>query len=296
MNSPWPADTTTPVGTSAGHAQPNGPTVPRGAFGTEAGRRQPERRSGPEQGNHHDAPDFQTGTASIRCTLQRRQTGGLTALPTKTRAFERRIALPSECIRSFKGHREVQEGEQEAAAEDRRDNGLVFSTPAGGSIDPANLNRSFHALLDRAGLRCIRVHDIRHSTATLLLEQGVELVVVKELFGHAHIGVTSTVCAHVRLRLQRTPSTSSAAPSLPDRDHRPARRRRRFAALRSSRPLTLPSTTQPTHGPRQDTPGGAYGLLPLLEHMSFAHNFLGLLQSLTGDAPQFTFKSRDRKV
>ncbi|OIK23046.1 hypothetical protein VT52_034945 [Streptomyces malaysiense] len=37
----------------------------------------------------------------------------------------------------------------------------------------------------------------------MLLEQGVELVVIKELLGHAHIGVTATVYAHVRLRLQR---------------------------------------------------------------------------------------------
>ncbi|MFJ4479425.1 hypothetical protein ACIQVR_35240 [Streptomyces xanthochromogenes] len=41
------------------------------------------------------------------------------------------------------------------------------------------------------------------STATLLLEQGVELVVSKELLGHAHIGVTATVYARLRLRLQR---------------------------------------------------------------------------------------------
>jgi integrase len=37
----------------------------------------------------------------------------------------------------------------------------------------------------------------------LLLEQGVDLVVIKELLGHAHIGVTAGVYAHVRLRLQR---------------------------------------------------------------------------------------------
>ncbi|APU39278.1 tyrosine-type recombinase/integrase [Streptomyces sp. TN58] len=147
--------------------------------------------------------DLQTGTASIRRTLQRTQTGGLTALPTKTRASERRIALPSECIHSLKEHREAQEREREVAADGWRDNGLVFSTPAGGPIDPANLNRSFRALLNRAGLRCIRFHDLRHSTATLLIEQGVELVVIKELLGHAHIGVTATVYAHVRLRLQR---------------------------------------------------------------------------------------------
>ncbi|MBT2487691.1 tyrosine-type recombinase/integrase [Streptomyces sp. ISL-96] len=49
----------------------------------------------------------------------------------------------------------------------------------------------------------MRFHDLRRSTATLLLEQGVDLVVIKELLGHAHIGVTATVYAHVRLRLQR---------------------------------------------------------------------------------------------
>lgn len=151
---------------------------------------------------HWEDVDLSAGTASIRRTLQRTQTGGLTTLPTKTRASERRIALPNECIHSLKEHREAQEAEREAAAEGWKDNGLVFTTPTGGPIDPAKLNRSYRALLDRAGLRRIRFHDLRHSTATLLLEQGVELIVIKELLGHAHIGVTATVYAHVRLRLQ----------------------------------------------------------------------------------------------
>ncbi len=62
---------------------------------------------------------------------------------------------------------------------------------------------SYRRLHRRAGLRTIRFHDLRHSTATLLLEQGVELVVIKELLGHAHIGVTVSLYAHVRLCLQR---------------------------------------------------------------------------------------------
>ncbi|MGV9774302.1 tyrosine-type recombinase/integrase [Streptosporangium sp. NPDC003464] len=70
-------------------------------------------------------------------------------------------------------------------------------------LDPANLTRRFCGLLDQAGLRRIRFHDLRHLTATLLLEQGVELVVIKELLGHAHISITADVYAHVRLRLQR---------------------------------------------------------------------------------------------
>ncbi|WP_406158930.1 site-specific integrase [Streptomyces sp. NBC_01005] len=147
--------------------------------------------------------DLTTGTASVRRSLQRTRTGGLTHLPAKTRASERRIALPTECIHSLKKHQERQDREREAAGPDWRDESLVFTTPTGRPLDPANLTRRFRSFLGRAGLRRIRFHDLRHSTATLLLEQGVDLVVIKELLGHAHIGVTAGVYAHVRLRLQR---------------------------------------------------------------------------------------------
>ncbi|MFF4830281.1 tyrosine-type recombinase/integrase [Streptomyces sp. NPDC001315] len=125
-------------------------------------------------------------------------------LHTKTRASERRIALPTECLHSFKEHKERQDRERGQAGSAWSDSGLVFTTPTGRPLDPANLTRRFHSFLDRAGLRRTRFHDLRHSTATtLLLEQGVGLVVIKELLGHAHIGVTAGVYAQVRLRPQR---------------------------------------------------------------------------------------------
>ncbi|WAX80030.1 tyrosine-type recombinase/integrase [Streptomyces sp. KMM 9044] len=160
-------------------------------------------RKGELLGLHWEDLDLTTGTASIRRSLQRTRTGGLTHLPTKTRASERRIALPTECIHSLKKHQERQDRERETAGPDWRDNSLVFTTPTGRPLDPANLTRCFRSFLNRGGLRRIRFHDLRHSTATLLLEQGVDLVVIKELLGHAHIGVTAGVYAHVRLRLQR---------------------------------------------------------------------------------------------
>ncbi|GAA3265003.1 hypothetical protein GCM10010469_35140 [Streptomyces labedae] len=129
-------------------------------------------------------------------------THGVTTLPTKTRASERRIALPTRCLQSLKHHHEQQQREREAAGTTWQHNGHVFTTLQDRPIDPTNLTRTFTTLLRKAGLRRIRFHDLRHSTATLLLEQGVELVVIKELLGHAHIGVTATVYAHVRLRLQ----------------------------------------------------------------------------------------------
>jgi integrase len=124
-------------------------------------------------------------------------------LPTKSISSERRIALPTSCAASLRGHRERQNRERDQAGSEWLESGYVFTRPDGHPIEPATLTRHFNVLLHDAHLRPIRFHDLRHSTATLLLEQGVELVVIKELLGHAHIGVTATVYAHVRLRLQR---------------------------------------------------------------------------------------------
>ncbi|WP_030940456.1 MULTISPECIES: tyrosine-type recombinase/integrase [Streptomyces] len=160
-------------------------------------------RRGELLGLHWEDLDLDGGTATIHRPLQRTRSQGLTVLNTKTLASERRIALPTECINSLKIHQERQQEERQAAGTGWTDNGLVFTTPKGRPLDPGNLNRRFRRLLHSAGLRKIRFHDLRHSTATLLLEQGVDLVIIKELLGHAHIGVTAGVYAHVRLRLQR---------------------------------------------------------------------------------------------
>jgi integrase len=147
--------------------------------------------------------DLNSGTASIRRTLQRTRSNGLTGLPTKTISSERRIALPASCVTSLRAHRERQAEERDRAGSQWLRSGYVFTRLDGHPIEPATLTRHFNTLLREAHLRPIRFHDLRHSTATLLLEQGVELVVIKELLGHAHIGVTATVYTHVRLRLQR---------------------------------------------------------------------------------------------
>ncbi|MDX3457246.1 site-specific integrase [Streptomyces sp. ME02-8801-2C] len=160
-------------------------------------------RKGELLGMRWEDLDLAGGTASIRRTLQRTNSSGLTALPTKTQSSERRIAVPTTCLRSLEQHRDRQREEHEAAGEGWQNSGYVFTRPDGAPVEGSTLTRHFNTLLRQAKLRRIRFHDLRHSAATLLLEQGVELVVIKELLGHAHIGVTATVYAHVRLRLQR---------------------------------------------------------------------------------------------
>ncbi|MFE0978601.1 site-specific integrase [Streptomyces rochei] len=133
-------------------------------------------RKGEILGLHWEDFNLDGGTASIHRSLQRTPTGGLTILRTKTRASEHRMRpLPQEPL-----------GTPAGGASSRRDclvrQRARLTAPTGGPLDPANLTRRFGRLLNRAGLRRIRFHDLRHSTATPLLEQGVDLVVIKELF------------------------------------------------------------------------------------------------------------------
>lgn len=144
------------------------------------------------------------GVMSIRQTLQRDPaTGKPVFYPTKTEASQRRIVLPRECVASLREHQARQDAERVAAGEGWQDHGLVFTRPDGTPIVASTVNRHFGKLCDTARIRRIRFHDLRHSCATLLLEQGVDLATIKDLLGHSQIHITADVYAHVRPRLQR---------------------------------------------------------------------------------------------
>ena len=78
-----------------------------------------------------------------------------------------------------------------------------FTRPDGGPLDGTVVTHQFHRLLDRAGLRQRRFHDLRHSCATLLLAQGVSPRVVMEILGHSQIALTMNTFTHVLPELKR---------------------------------------------------------------------------------------------
>jgi integrase len=147
--------------------------------------------------------DLDASVLNVRRTLQHDPAGGLSFYPTKNESSARRIHLPAECIGSLKLHRERQDAEREKAGEAWKEHGLVFTKVNGTPMEGSTLTRQFGKLCETAGIRRIRFHDLRHSCATLLLEQGVELVTIKELLGHSQIHTTADIYAHVRPRLQR---------------------------------------------------------------------------------------------
>ena len=83
------------------------------------------------------------------------------------------------------------------------DNGLVFPGPMGKALDPATLTRNFEKLARCAGKSHVRLHDLRHFHASLLLKEGVHLKVVQERLGHSSIAITADTYSHVAPSLQR---------------------------------------------------------------------------------------------
>jgi integrase len=70
---------------------------------------------------------------------------------------------------------------------------LVFTTRTGRPIEPRNLARSFQRITEAEGIRPIRLHDLRHTTATLLKDLGVPPRDTMEILGHARIAVTMEI-------------------------------------------------------------------------------------------------------
>jgi len=73
----------------------------------------------------------------------------------------------------------------------------VFTNLSGGPIEPGTVNANLSRLLADADLPRIRVHDLRHTTATTLLEAGVHPKLVQDLLGHSTIAVTLDTYSHV---------------------------------------------------------------------------------------------------
>ena len=160
-------------------------------------------RRGEALGVRWEDIDLDVGLLRVRQTVQR-VAGGLAFVPPKTQRSRRTVPLAGPLVTALREHKVRQDVERRVAGSRWREHGLVFTTGLGTPIEPRNLNRSFAALCESAGVRRIRLHDLRHTCATLLLAQGVDLRTIMEILGHSAIAVTGNLYTHVRVETQRT--------------------------------------------------------------------------------------------
>jgi integrase len=77
------------------------------------------------------------------------------------------------------------------------DEGWVLARPNGSRVNPNAITNAFKNLRDELELPPVRLHDLRHTYASLLLKDGIHLKVVSERLGHSNIGITADIYSHV---------------------------------------------------------------------------------------------------
>ncbi|KAA1425401.1 site-specific integrase [Mumia zhuanghuii] len=159
-------------------------------------------RQGEALGLRWDDIDLDTKRLTVSGALQK--IDGLARLVApKTKRSLRTLPMPLGVVDALTQRREKQEVERAKALDLWQGNALnlVFTTHIGTPIERSNDYRSFQAILAKSGLRKVRLHDLRHTTASLMLERGVPARVVMELLGHSQISLTLDTYTHVDARL-----------------------------------------------------------------------------------------------
>ena len=132
----------------------------------------------------------------------------------KTRHGERVVALDPVTIEVLAAVREQQRGDAVLLGRGWTNTGLVFSRADGSAWHPEYISRHFETLVQRAGIPKIRLHDLRHTHASMALASGVHLKVMQERLGHSSISVTADLYSHVAPGLQRDAANQIADQAL----------------------------------------------------------------------------------
>jgi integrase len=147
-------------------------------------------RQGEALGLLWDAIDLDAGTLTVRRALQRQKGKGLVLVEPKSTAGRRTVALPGPLRDALRVHRAWQLQQRMAAGTLWEDRGFVFAQPNGLPIGARSDWEAWKRLLKAANVRDARLHDARHTAATLLLAQGVDARVAMQLLGHSQLAMT----------------------------------------------------------------------------------------------------------
>lgn len=127
-------------------------------------------------------------------------------------ASARLVHLDAATVAVLKAHRKTQLEQRAGAGLGRPSaDGLVFADEAGEPLHPNLVSRTFTKLAQEADLPAIRLHDLRHTHATLSLQAGVHVKVVSERLGHSSVTITLDTYSHAIPGLQRDAAEKVAA-------------------------------------------------------------------------------------
>ena len=133
--------------------------------------------------------DWKNGIIKVRRQVARVD-GQIVEAPLKTKNSYRTVTISQQAIEVLK--------EQKRKTNDQ----YVFPSPNGGPISPDSVNNMLKRVLERAGIPKVRFHDLRHTFATIALQNGVDIKTVSGMLGHFSAGFTLDTYAHVTTSAQ----------------------------------------------------------------------------------------------
>ncbi len=152
--------------------------------------------------------NFSAGTLQVRRVLTHMPAklngkGGYVEAEPKTEKSRRSIVIAPFALEMLRHHRACQLEAKLKAGPAWKENDLVFCSSVGGHLHTSrDVFTQFKKLLAQAGLPDIRFHDLRHTSATILLSLGIHPKVVQEMLGHSQIGITMDVYSHALPTMQ----------------------------------------------------------------------------------------------
>jgi integrase len=146
--------------------------------------------------------DLAKGTLRIEKTVQRAG-GKLHIQDAKTESSESVLPLPEITRRTLEEHRDLQARERTALADAWQEHGLVFPSEIGTPMEPRNLSRHFATMRATAGMPDVRLHDLRHTVVSVLMDLGVPPHVVQAIARHSDVKITLQIYAHTNLAAMR---------------------------------------------------------------------------------------------
>ncbi len=120
----------------------------------------------------------------------------------KSERSRRVVSLPPSAAQVLQEHKEEQARQMAETGRELREDDLVFSDLKGRPLRPDTVTHAWVKLVRRIGLKGVRLHDARHTHASLMLKQGVHPKIVQERLGHASIQLTLDTYSHVAPGLQ----------------------------------------------------------------------------------------------
>jgi len=154
-------------------------------------------RLGEATGLRWDDVDLSAGTMSVRRSLQFQTGLGLVFVEPKTTRSRRTVHLAPGAVAALREHRRLQAAERLALDGEWGDPTLIFPNAVGRPTDPARITETLGRAFKAAEVPKVRVHDLRHTCATLLLQKNVHPKLVQELLGHSTIAITLDLYSHV---------------------------------------------------------------------------------------------------